>query len=410
MPTGEVLRRGRKWGDRSVARALRARLSGPWTHGLPGAGQGGASEQGATGSTPRAPFFSARFVAGSVLLVLAAVLWRATRSYATGVFDSYPLYYGAKAWLHGGNAYHLDPVVPLSHHGYQLFEVGNIYPLPAVLVMLPFSYLPPQVAGMAMVGLFTAGLLLALRLHRWPVWLLLYLPVAEALRIEQYTIVILILQIVALWALRERRLWLLACCCALILTKPNQGFFFVLAMLLLARHWRHLLVASAALWGGVFLLDPNWVLEWVPRLVHHREMLQQPFYWPLGLFAIPLLLMRDVVGASFVLQYVMLPFSGVYPAGPLPLTNLDDRRAIWLAPVSYGYMILGVLLGTFWATALTLVLPMVALSALRWWERRAGAPPAEDGRHLKPARPDVAGRAAPLAAVAEAASPRGSGG
>ena len=31
------------------------------------------------------------------------MVWRATQTYATGVFDFYPLYYGAKAWLLNGN-------------------------------------------------------------------------------------------------------------------------------------------------------------------------------------------------------------------------------------------------------------------------------------------------------------------
>ncbi|HEX2186381.1 MAG TPA: glycosyltransferase 87 family protein, partial [Chloroflexota bacterium] len=357
-----MLEQARRGGGSPVASALTA--WGAYRRAPAGADTAGGS---AAGTAPREPFFSGRFVAGALLVVLAAVVWRATRSYPTGVFDFYPLYYGAKAWLHGGNAYVLDAVVPLADKEKQLFQIGNVYPLPAVFLALPLSFLPPHLAGTVVVGLLTAGLVLALRLHRWPWWPLLYLPVLEGLRIEQYTMVILVLQLVALWALRERRTWLLALCCAVILSKPNQGLMFVLALLLLARDRRQVAKVGAVcalVWGGAFLLDPTWVAEWIPTLHNSHETLHQPFYWQLGLLAIPLLLARDLVGGALVLQFVMLPFPGSYAASALPLAVLPDRRGIWLAPLSFLWPFAAVLLGAAWATGLTLVLPVVALALL----------------------------------------------
>lgn len=87
------------------------------------------------------------------------ILWRTTRSYPTGVFDFYPLYYGAKAWLASGDAYTLSSVVPPSHYGYQLYQIGNIYPLPAIFLALPFTFLPPTMAGIAWIGLVLSGLM-----------------------------------------------------------------------------------------------------------------------------------------------------------------------------------------------------------------------------------------------------------
>ena len=43
-------------------------------------------------------------------------------------------------------------------------------------------------AAVLWVGLLSTGLVLALRLHGWPAWYLLYLPIMEGVRIEQYTI------------------------------------------------------------------------------------------------------------------------------------------------------------------------------------------------------------------------------
>ena len=63
----------------------------------------GSRGQARSTAAPAATF-SPRFLAGAALCALTVMLWRATQSYPTGVFDFYPLYYGAKAWLHTGNA------------------------------------------------------------------------------------------------------------------------------------------------------------------------------------------------------------------------------------------------------------------------------------------------------------------
>src|SRR5207302_3472868 len=44
--------------------------------------------------------FSWPFLVGGALWVLAMMLWRSGQVYRTRVFDLYPLYYGAQAWLH----------------------------------------------------------------------------------------------------------------------------------------------------------------------------------------------------------------------------------------------------------------------------------------------------------------------
>lgn len=327
--------------------------------------------------TPQAPAalpplgtrFSQGYVISIMLCALAVMAWRLTRSYPTGVFDFYPLYYGAKAWLASGNAYNLTPVVPPSHFGYQLFQIGNIYPLPAILLALPFSILPPLAAGTLWLGLVTAGILIALRLNGWPLWLILYVPVIEGVRIEQHTAVVLLLQLLAYWAYRAERPWILALCCTLILSKPNQGFFFVLVLFVLSRYWRQFLIMGAAIWGGSLLLDPNWIAEWIPTLINHHNVLHQSILWPLALFAIPLFLVGNPIGGATVLQFAMLPYPGVYAASAVPISVLDDPRSRWLLPLSFLWIIPAVLIGQAWSTALLLIVPVVILSALRWREQ-----------------------------------------
>src|SRR3712207_3905293 len=61
------------------------------------------------------PGLTPRFLLGVACCVALAMVWRAMQSYPTGVFDLYPLYYGAKAWFHSGNAYDIVPVAPPEH-------------------------------------------------------------------------------------------------------------------------------------------------------------------------------------------------------------------------------------------------------------------------------------------------------
>lgn len=312
-----------------------------------------------------ARFCTPRFVFGAILFVLAMVVWRALRVYPTGVFDFYPLYYGGRAWLTTGNAYLLDMVIAPDRRDFQLFQIGNVYPFPAVLLTLPFSLLPAQWAGILWTGLMSVGLVLALRLHDWPFWYLIYLPILEGLRIEQYTVFVVICQMVALWAWRERRPWLLAVSCVLTLTKPNHSFFLALALVILAGNWRQFALCALSFFGASFALYPMWVVDWLPRLENSHAVLHQPFLWGLALFAIPLLLVGDVISGALLLQFLLLPYPGVYSSASLPLGIVGDRRSRWLIVAAVLWPVLGVLVGVAWATGLALVLPTVALGLLR---------------------------------------------
>ena len=316
----------------------------------------------------------------SILLViglctLLIVSWRATVTYPTDVFDMYPVYFGAKALLQTGNAYATQAIVPSYHQEWDLYRTGNMYPLPAILIAIPLSFLTPTLAAMVWVGLLMSGVLFALRLSRLPIWWGFSMPILDGIRIEQYTILIVIFQIIALWALRERKPWLLALCCALILTKPNQGLFFVIVLVLLARNWRQQIVINGLIWGGSLLIDPNWPIEWLPTLEHYRAITHQPILWGLALFAIPLLLIRDWPAAATVLQFLVLPFptASTYAVGAVPLTVLNDPRSKWLVPLSYGWVFPALIVGPAWATASTILLPTVILAVWRWYEQNSGA-------------------------------------
>jgi hypothetical protein len=328
-----------------------------------------------TSSAP-ARFFTPRFVIGATLFVLAMMVWRALRVYPTGVFDFYPLYFGGQAWLQSGDAYNLDIVIPPDRRDFQLFQIGNVYPFPAVLVTLPFSFLPPQVAAVLWTGLLSTGVVLALRLHNWPYWYLFGLPIVEGLRIEQYTTFIVIVQMIALWAWRERRPWLLALCCVVALTKPNHALFFVIMLTFLAKNWYPLIVQGLAFFGLSFALYPTWVFDWIPRLENHHAILHQPFLWQVALLAIPVFLIGDIITGTLLLQFIMMPFPGIYAAAAVPLGVLGDRRSYWLVLIGILALFFVPFVSVAWVVFLTVALPTVGLALWRWRARRQLAIPA----------------------------------
>lgn len=322
-------------------------------------------------TSPPARVFTPLFLLGAALFTLAMMVWRGLRVYPSGVFDFYPLYNGGRAWRAVGDAYNLAAVIPPDQRDFQLFQIGNVYPFPAVLVTLPFSFPPPQIAAVLWVGFLSFGLVLLLRLLGWPYLYLAYLPIMEGLRIEQYTVFAVLLQLVAIWAWRGRRHWPLALCCALLITtKPNHAFIFAILLTWQSRTWRQLLACTLPILALSFALQPNWVTSWIPLLEHSHALLAQPFYWPLALFALPLFLMGDLIGGALALQFLMLPYPGPYAASALPFGVLGDPRSKWLILVGGLWILAGPFIGPAWATALTLLLPMTLLSGLRWWERR----------------------------------------
>jgi hypothetical protein len=304
---------------------------------------------------------------GAVALVLAGgvMAFQAAQDYATGLFDLYPLYYGARAWLATGNAYDLKAVAPPEHAGVSLLELGNAYPFPALFFILPLAALAPATAGILWSGLVTFALTVGAKLARcW--WMLLYLPMVEAVRIEQYTALVVVFQLLALWALRQNRRWWLGLMECLILTKPNQGALFVLVLMVVARNWRQFGVWLAVIWGGSLVLSPAWPAEWLPVALNNVTAVSRPVYWQFAVLLVPLLLARDWLSVSLVAPVLAGQFRDVYVAASLPLGVTDVALSRWLPPLAILWLYVSALTDPAWGTALTLVLPVVVLSVQRW--------------------------------------------
>jgi hypothetical protein len=293
-------------------------------------------------------------------------LWHWTREYPLPLFDFYPLYYGGQAWRLTGNAYDFTPVVPDFHQRFTIFQIGNAYPLPAVLLTLPFSYLPPRIAATIWAVGMAVGIAVALRMLKAPFWFLLYFPLIEGLRLEQYSVFVIMLQLFALWAWSNRRLGWLALFCMLILTKPSQGGLFVLLLLWWARNWREQAVAFVGVWGPSFLLDPNWVFEWRAAVELYVNVTVQPVFWPLLIALVPLWYTRDWLTIVGLIQVSITPFPAIYAASTLTLGQLNNQHLRWAAVASFLWGPVTLFSNQLVATASTLVVPIVVVSWLGW--------------------------------------------
>jgi hypothetical protein len=319
----------------------------------------------------QSPDITWRFWLGTTIATLLAVLWRASQRYSAQIQDLFQLYYGAKAWRLVGSAYDLVSVVPLPNLALPQFQAGNAYPFPAVLLTLPLSFFSTHVAGVIWLGMLTFGLLLALRLvgsRCWPT-MLLYFPLADGLRLEQYTIFVVIVQLFALYAFWRGYGWLLAICCSVALTKPTQGLCFALAMFALTRDWRRFAISIGGLWGLAFLVDPRWFFEWLLAIRQYDGSAQQPLFWAIGFLALPLLCIGDYIGAAILAQFIISPFptGSAYVAGAVPLTVLNDARSRWLPVLALPWILVAHFSGSpGWATVLLLVLLALVIAMLRW--------------------------------------------
>ena len=129
------------------------------------------------------------------------------------------------------------------------------YPLPAVLVALPFSYLPPVVAGSTFIGGSAALLAWALqREGRWRLWMFAGAPWWWAIAANQ-------------WSLLLTAALLLPALQGLVALKPNLGMGIVAYQ----PRWRPLLIGAALLVTVSLLVLPTWPLDWLVNLQRNRH-------------------------------------------------------------------------------------------------------------------------------------------
>jgi hypothetical protein len=204
----------------------------------------------------------------ATIAILVAVLAGAYALISSAIFPGYvsdfdQLWWAAHAVRDGQDAY---AAVAARHASTAGVDWGLVYPLSAVLVALPFSFLP-LVAARATIDAVGAGCLTYLVLGRG-----VYLfPVLLSGAFRSALSLVQIAPLVACAALSPWFGWVIA-------YKPNAG----LAVLAAAPSRRWIVIScalSTALVLAALAVDPSWPMRWVEAVranPHTRSMLVRP--------------------------------------------------------------------------------------------------------------------------------------
>lgn len=276
---------------------------------------------------------TARFWSYTLLFIIIVSLWLillvALQYPDTLGTDFYPLYYAAHLLRAGENPYgaaatnHLIVTWPVP-----FAQAGIAYPLPAILSFWLVLLLPLPIGMWVWVSSGAVGAWFVIRLREdWAQLLLLpccFMPLHRAILLKQATLIWFACIVVLLFAMRDRRAWLVGWCIAVLPAKPQTGLLFALAGLVWAirEHRRALLWAVlwvGIIWGGSFVLQPGWVGEWLASVRRYNQIVLTASLWPLGLVIIPLTWRLPWYARLSVAQVVLFPLSDIYSVLPLLL-------------------------------------------------------------------------------------------
>jgi hypothetical protein len=250
------------------------------------------------------------YLAGALLFILVArvalyVLAGETAEFTTD-FDL--LYHSAVTLTDGINPYRSPP----THLKYPLF-----YPLPAVLVAVPFTVLPITLARPAFD--IAVGWIFAYALWRWaPYALLAVLSGAYvfALRAGQTTPLVVASSLIPVLGF-------------LLTVKPNTGL-----ACWIARPSRPAVIGGLVVLALTLVLVPSWPLDWWDAIQqqsgHIRSPILRPFGWVLLLGA----LRWRTSGGRLLLALAIIP-QNTLPHELLPLVLIPSN------PVEMGVFVVG---------------------------------------------------------------------
>ena len=289
-----------------------------------------------------------------ILLTMTTILW-------IGAFFAFRLDYHSDdfyvLWL--GGTYILKGQSPYSDAAYQMLQAtwfsdwaiaGNAYPLPALLLVTPLSLLPLSIAGVIWMifGLVMIGLLPMIH-KNWQahiILLMLFMPLHYAVKLQQATLIWVGFAIVLIIAL-QRKWWILAgFCMAILPAKPQTGLIFAIAAGIWAlQHYRPLIgwasLWSVVIWGGSFLVQPNWVVEWWAALKLYQGYVVFISILPLALVMLVSSYRLPWYAIAAVLQVICFPVNHLYSTLPLLIAWMSISHPLaWLgAGISWLWMI-----------------------------------------------------------------------
>ncbi|NOK59188.1 MAG: hypothetical protein GFH27_549283n351 [Chloroflexi bacterium AL-W] len=218
-----------------------------------------------------------------------------------------------------------------------LSNAGFAYPLPSMWLAIP-ALLLPDVLEQAVWSILNIGLILVgIKLLRMPLQLIFFAPILLATYIQQSTALLIGLLLIAIWAQRERRWWLLGILIALTIgAKPQVTLLTASALAILSFRdggWRPVIICNVVVQGLTLLFEPMWIFEWLAAVERFRLYIS-PNWMPWWLaIALVMVVLRQFWGALALFQVGLFPTIFGYMLLPVLLGYVDQRthRFAWLA-------------------------------------------------------------------------------
>jgi len=315
----------------------------------------------------------------ALLCILVISLWLALLLIDTQFgIDFYPLYFAGAHIRAGFSPYGADTTAQLVREWPAPFAAAGIaYPLPLLLLIVPFTFLPFVLAAGVWTSLGAASTLTALRLtpdRRLLILLpFLFLPFHRSITLGQATLLWFGLAFLLVSGVHARQPWVVGTASALLLLKPQNGLFFALAGLVwgFVENRRTLwwfFGVSFSLGGVAFLLQPGWLGAWIAQLQLYRTIVHPPSLLPAGLLLLIACWRLPWWARVAAAQVVFFPLSDLYSALPLLFCWISIGGALALggASLSWLWSILGLpnTIDVFWWL---LLWPLILGAVWRTW-------------------------------------------
>lgn len=232
-----------------------------------------------------------------VYLFLAYAAYSIFTSQIPSGNDFYPRWRGTRALIVEGKDPYSDEVtleIQMAMYGRLARDdedqVAFAYPLYVSLLVLPFSLFSyPQAQALWLSTLILsvlATVIVILRTLEWKLslagltmlslWFLFFYPTARSIILGQFSIIVLALLALALWAMERGHPFLAGCSLALATVKPQMVFLVIPFLLLAGLRWRRykMLAGFLAVMAILLILSslvlPSWLASFVTGLSRYQ--------------------------------------------------------------------------------------------------------------------------------------------
>jgi len=210
---------------------------------------------------------------------------------------------------------------------------GFAYPLPVLLLVLPFVWLPNTVGAILFSAISVALIVWCLDRLNVPPVALLFAPPAWAALYGNPTLLItglILLGIVMMQRQSWRALGLITV--VLLAVKPQTALVFALYFLWQlwrARRIHYALVPGIGLLLASLAVLPTWLLEWFAQLSTYGDSQLMYFPWYLAPIALYLLYKGHRYPGLALLQAALPANGGIYVFSPLLAAPVGHPRLVW---------------------------------------------------------------------------------